>query len=177
MDPVSLVHTICKDAKANPDRQRSRYIKRMTPMTLMRKTLGGGLEQVCESVLKPHFHSGGPSKKVSLITPPVKAEVQSPSNYHDPDEDKVGPDLSPKLTHFLSWIVVCTKKWQHQYAIRPTIRNNNTFKRDEVIKLVASAVGDVHTVDLKNYDLLILVDVYRVSQTFARFEVLSKLTA
>lgn len=50
-----------------------------------------------------------------------------------------------------------------QYAIRPSIRNNNTWHRDEVIKLVADAVGTGHTVDLKNYDKLILVDVYRVS--------------
>lgn len=37
------------------------------------------------------------------------------------------------------------------------------MKRDEVIKQVATAVGDRHTVDLKNYDLLVLVDIYRVS--------------
>lgn len=110
LDPVSLVHSICKDALAKPDQQRSRFIKRMTPMTLMRKTLGNGLEQVCQSVLPPHFHFEAPSKK---------------------------------------------------YAIRPTIRNNNILKRDDVIKTVASAVGDQHTVDLTNYDLLILVDVYR----------------
>lgn len=35
--------------------------------------------------------------------------------------------------------------------------------RDEVIKRVADLVGEPHTVDLKNYDQLILVDVYRVS--------------
>jgi tRNA acetyltransferase TAN1 len=66
IDPVSLVHTICKDAYANPDHRRSRFIKRMTPMTLIRKTMGGGLEHVCQSVLRPHFHTGGPAKKVSI---------------------------------------------------------------------------------------------------------------
>jgi hypothetical protein len=65
IDPVSLVHTICKDAHSKPDQKRSRFIKRMTPMTLMRKTMGGGLEHVCQSVLRPHFHAGGPAKKVS----------------------------------------------------------------------------------------------------------------
>jgi tRNA acetyltransferase TAN1 len=50
-----------------------------------------------------------------------------------------------------------------QYAIRPTIRGNNKFKRDEVIKTVADAVGPEHPVDLKNYDLMILVDVVQVS--------------
>lgn len=67
IDPVSLVHTICKDAQLRPDKKRSRFIKRMTPMTLMRKTMGGGLEHVCQSVLQPHFHAGGPAKKVSKV--------------------------------------------------------------------------------------------------------------
>ncbi|KAI4220426.1 MAG: hypothetical protein L6R36_007631 [Xanthoria steineri] len=49
-----------------------------------------------------------------------------------------------------------------KYAIRTTIRNNDTMKRDEVIKRVADLVGEPHTVDLKNYDRLILVDVYRM---------------
>jgi hypothetical protein len=65
IDPVSLVHSICKDAKAKPDQKKSRFIKRMTPMTLMGKIMSGGLEHVCQSVLRPHFHAGGPTKKVS----------------------------------------------------------------------------------------------------------------
>ena len=35
------------------------------------------------------------------------------------------------------------------------------MKRDEVIKQVAQAVGPNHSVDLKNYDCLILVEIYR----------------
>lgn len=65
IDPVSLVHSICKDAQSKPDKQKSRFIKRMTPMTLMRKTMSGGLEHVCQTVLRPHFHAGGSAKKVS----------------------------------------------------------------------------------------------------------------
>lgn len=65
LDPVELVHRICEDAQAEPGTKRGRWVKRMTPMTLIRKTLGSGLEDVCERVLKPHFHSGGGPKKVS----------------------------------------------------------------------------------------------------------------
>lgn len=36
------------------------------------------------------------------------------------------------------------------------------MKRDDVIKQVAEAVGTRHSVDLTNYDLLIIVDIYRV---------------
>ncbi|KAL8831410.1 MAG: hypothetical protein Q9191_000889 [Dirinaria sp. TL-2023a] len=35
------------------------------------------------------------------------------------------------------------------------------MKRDDVIKQVATAVGPQHSVDLKEYDLLILLDIYK----------------
>ncbi len=46
--------------------------------------------------------------------------------------------------------------------MRPSIRNNSEWHKDSVIKLVASVVGPDHTVDLENYDLLILVNVVQV---------------
>ncbi|KAF3047712.1 hypothetical protein E8E12_011477 [Didymella heteroderae] len=48
-----------------------------------------------------------------------------------------------------------------KFAIRPTIRNNKDFKRDDVIKTVAAAVGPSHKVDLHGYDLLIFVEIYK----------------
>ncbi|KAF1839803.1 hypothetical protein BDW02DRAFT_593668 [Decorospora gaudefroyi] len=48
-----------------------------------------------------------------------------------------------------------------KFAIRPSIRNNKEFRRDEVINTVAAAVGPGHKVDLKGYDLLILVEIYK----------------
>ncbi|KAL6709431.1 hypothetical protein ACN47E_001366 [Coniothyrium glycines] len=48
-----------------------------------------------------------------------------------------------------------------KFAIRPSIRNNKEFTRDEVIRLVASSVGSGHKVDLHGYDLLILVEIYK----------------
>lgn len=50
-----------------------------------------------------------------------------------------------------------------KFAIRPSIRNNKELTRDEVIKTVASIVGPGHKVDLRDYDLLILVEIYKVS--------------
>ncbi|KAF2166214.1 hypothetical protein M409DRAFT_66703 [Zasmidium cellare ATCC 36951] len=47
------------------------------------------------------------------------------------------------------------------FAIRPTLRNHNTLTRDSVIKQVASIVGPGHQVDLKNYELLVVVEVYQ----------------
>jgi hypothetical protein len=50
-----------------------------------------------------------------------------------------------------------------QFAIRPSIRNNTELTREEVIKTVAAMVGPGHKVDLGGYDLLILVEIYKVS--------------
>ncbi|KAL2842347.1 hypothetical protein BJY01DRAFT_3933 [Aspergillus pseudoustus] len=108
IDPEKLVHEICLDAHANPDKKRSRYIQRLTPTRSIRKTLSVDLEEFAREILKPHFHSGGPPKK---------------------------------------------------YAIRPSVRGNKKFNRDTIIKTVADVVGPEHPVDLKNYDLVILVDV------------------
>lgn len=43
------------------------------------------------------------------------------------------------------------------------MRNHKTMTRDTIIRTVAAAVGQGHSVDLKNYDLLILVDIYKAS--------------
>ncbi|KAF2007723.1 hypothetical protein P154DRAFT_1247 [Amniculicola lignicola CBS 123094] len=48
-----------------------------------------------------------------------------------------------------------------KFAIRTSIRNNKEFTRDHVIKTVAAAVGPGHKVDLSDYDLLILVEIYK----------------
>ncbi|OAX81059.1 hypothetical protein ACJ72_04604 [Emergomyces africanus] len=115
LDPVQIAHRLCTDAQANPTKKRSRWVQRITPITLTQKVLGGGLEQLSREVLKPHFHSGGPQKK---------------------------------------------------YAIRTSIRNNTEWTRDTLIPLVAKIVGPGHSVDLKNYDALILVDIVQVNYTY-----------
>ena len=114
VEPVEFVHRICKDALEGTTK-RHRWVKRLTPMTMMGKATTDGLEKVAMSVLRPIFHSEG--------SPPKK------------------------------------------FAIRPTRRNHNVMKRDEIIKQIARTVGPKHSVDLKNYDHLILVDVYRVSSS------------
>ena len=107
---MDLVHRICLDAYNDPARKRSRFIKRITPVSLLCKTLSGGLDELCDQILKPHFHKDDSSFK---------------------------------------------------FAIRPTIRNNDKLDRDAIIQVVAKAVGTNHKVDLKGYDKMILVDVYR----------------
>ncbi|SLM36524.1 THUMP [Lasallia pustulata] len=108
---VSLVHRICSDAFESSSTKRSRWVKRLTPMTMMGKATEKGLQEVCAKVLRPSFLVEGAGSR--------------------------------------------------KFAIRTTIRNHNTLTRDGVIKQVADAVGPSHTVDLKNYDLLILVEIYK----------------
>ncbi|KIV82124.1 hypothetical protein PV11_04254 [Exophiala sideris] len=117
LDPVEIVREICLSASSKHSTgPRSRYIKRLTPINRIRKTLNNGLESLCDEVLPPHFQVETMSKGC-------------------------------------------------KFAIRPTIRNNNKLDRDQVIRVVADKIGalgqGMHTVDLKGYDKLVLVDVYR----------------
>lgn len=111
IEPVSFVHTICKDA-AEGATQRARFVKRLSPMAMMGKATEDGLTKVADAVLRPVFYGSGKELK---------------------------------------------------FAIRPTRRNHNVMKREDIIKQIARAVGGDHKVDLKGYDHLILVDVYKVS--------------
>lgn len=63
IEPVSFVHRICADAADSAARKRSRFIKRLTPISLLGPATEKGLEEVCERVLAPHFHSGGGTQK------------------------------------------------------------------------------------------------------------------
>lgn len=67
IDPVDLVHGICLEARENPEKKSCRWVLRMTPVTAIRKTLSVNLEEFAKEILKPHFHSGGAPKKVSLF--------------------------------------------------------------------------------------------------------------
>jgi tRNA acetyltransferase TAN1 len=52
-----------------------------------------------------------------------------------------------------------------QFAIRPSIRNNNTLKRDVIINRVAGLINNQrHKVDLEKPDKVILIEVYQVFQ-------------
>jgi tRNA acetyltransferase TAN1 len=138
-DPVDIVRKLCQSAaRKDSSGPRSRYIKRLTPVTLIRKVLSNGLESLCDEVLPAHFQiDEGPDQE-----PPSETE-----------DDRQGRDS--KLP----------KHGGCKFAIRPTIRNNNKIDRDHVIQVVAAKITELghgaHSVDLKGYDKLVLVDVYR----------------
>ena len=55
VDPVASVYEICRAAQSSPLTPRSRYIKRLTPLTRVKKVMNDGLERLCEEVLPPVF--------------------------------------------------------------------------------------------------------------------------
>ncbi|KAI9680815.1 MAG: hypothetical protein M1817_004255 [Caeruleum heppii] len=112
IEPVSFVHRICHDARHARQKQ-TRYLKRLTPVTLMSRAYEKDLDELARKVLAPHFHGSGSDEK------------------------------------------------KKKFAIRPTIRNHSVLTRAVIIQRVAAMVGPGHQVDLKNYDLLILVEVYK----------------
>lgn len=68
--PVGLVKRICEDAMKNQAQKRTRFVKRLSPMTLMGRASEEGLENVARTVLAPHFHEQPSlSRKVSLLCP------------------------------------------------------------------------------------------------------------
>lgn len=66
------MHDICIDAYENPERKRTRFLQRMTPVHSIRKTLNVDLEVFAKDILAPHFHSGGPPRKVCGAFPTVR---------------------------------------------------------------------------------------------------------
>ena len=48
-----------------------------------------------------------------------------------------------------------------KYAIRPNSRDNNVLSRDSIIQVIGSVIGRDHPVDLKGYDVMILVETVR----------------
>ena len=136
VEPVSLVKAICMDAVSNHTQKRTRFVKRLSPMTLIGRASLEGLEKTACEVLEPHFHRSPIDKR--KVRPATRLPVARRS-------------CPCSLTSF-----------GIKFAIRPTLRNHNSLTRDAIIQAVASTVGPGHEVDLKNYDLLIVVEVYQV---------------
>lgn len=63
IEPVSIVHAIMKDV-ATAGQPRTRYVKRLTPMTRMGRATEDGLADVAKDVLASHFHDTAEPKKV-----------------------------------------------------------------------------------------------------------------
>ncbi|TVY49196.1 tRNA acetyltransferase [Lachnellula occidentalis] len=131
IDPVDFVHRICKEVASKPDTAPTKYINRLTPMTMIGRATEKGLEELGKTVLEEYFEL---------------AEKKTTEGSEDNAE--ITKEEEPERTSY-------------SYAIRPTIRNHNTLKRDGVIKQIASSIADVHKVNLTKPDKVILVEIYQ----------------
>ncbi|KAJ5941201.1 hypothetical protein N7516_001369 [Penicillium verrucosum] len=106
IDPVKLVHRLCTEAHAHPETKKSRWIKRMHPVTSMRKTLSVDLAAFAKEILKPHFHSGGPPKTYA-IRPTVRGNSKlKRDSIIKTVADAVGPEHPVNLTNYDLMILV-----------------------------------------------------------------------
>lgn len=55
IDPVDFCHRICKDVAKNPQKRLTKYINRLSPMTLIGSATEKGLEKLLQTVLRSHF--------------------------------------------------------------------------------------------------------------------------
>lgn len=138
IEPVAFVERICRDAKEGAAR-RSRCVKRLTPMSRMGKATVEGVNAVGHAVLDPIFHAPSTSNTEQSTTTTGMTETNATVQK--------ACDQAPKRLKF---------------AIRTSFRNHGTLKSLEVIQQIAKIVGDQHDVDLKGYNHLILVEVYKV---------------
>ncbi|KAL8375764.1 hypothetical protein RB595_007065 [Gaeumannomyces hyphopodioides] len=147
IEPVEFAHRICVDAKAaaDPKVRRSRYLNRLTPITLVGRASDKGVQEVCEKVLPQWFamkrtkDEGEQQRAVEGAT--GKTEESSVPAAAAADNDKEKP--------------------AYTYAIRATTRNQCPLKRGDVINQIAGMIDDRHKVNLGSPDKVILVDMYQ----------------
>ncbi|KAL8289853.1 hypothetical protein RB597_001471 [Gaeumannomyces tritici] len=147
IEPVEFAHRICVDAKAaaDPKARRSRYLNRLTPITLVGRASDKGMQEVCEGVLPQWFtmkrakDEGEQQKAVEGATEKTEECSVPAAAAADNDEEK------PAYT----------------YAIRATTRNQCPLKRGDVINQIAGMIDDRHKVNLGSPDKVILVDMYQ----------------
>jgi len=74
IEPVDFVHRICRDVASKPGVMRSRYLNRLTPMTLLGRATEKGVEEVGKAVLKGHFQlARGEESPVRSTNPEIAA--------------------------------------------------------------------------------------------------------
>ncbi|KAK0714314.1 hypothetical protein B0T21DRAFT_387038 [Apiosordaria backusii] len=154
IDPVAFVRRIVEDAKfaSETGQMKCRYVNRLTPVSVTGKATEQGLEAVAREALAPFFDLSG--KKAGLET--SKTETEGGNEAADTKANEVGSEEKPSNEAAQS-----TEKG-FTFAIRPSVRNNSSLKRDVVINTIAMLINDErHKVNLTSPDKVILVDVYQ----------------
>ncbi|KUI72031.1 tRNA acetyltransferase TAN1 [Cytospora mali] len=145
VEPVEFSRRICQDAASvGHAGAKSRYLNRLTPVTVIVKATESGLEEGARKVLADFF-------KLKSTEPKEGTASDGADNQSEAPVDEADKKAKPAT-----------------YAIRPSIRSHNTLKRDNVIARIADLIDDQHKVNLGAPDKVILVDIY---QTVCGFSV------
>ncbi len=112
IDPVELVHRVCEDANAGgatAHTAKTRYINRLTPVTLMGRANGKAIEEVARKVLAAWFDLKGTSQPRSdgggSASPKATRAYYSvrslpPPYFHSPVTDDSQPLSTPSGSLF-----------------------------------------------------------------------------
>ncbi|KAK3936905.1 SGT1 protein-domain-containing protein [Diplogelasinospora grovesii] len=166
IEPVEFVRRICLDAKeagpTDPRQTKTRYLNRLTPVTVMGKATEQGIVEVAKAALAPYFELSG-KKSTSTEDEPrnetTTSEAPAPT-AEQASEQSNGETAEAKVDDSRATDDAPTRAFT--FAIRPTIRNHNTLKRDFVINEIAKMISDDrHKVNLKNPDKVILIELYQ----------------
>ncbi|KAB5542655.1 hypothetical protein GE09DRAFT_1225577 [Coniochaeta sp. 2T2.1] len=151
VEPVEFVKRICQDAKSGGGGQkkrmmRSRYVNRLVPMSYVGRATEEGLVELAGRVLGGVFDLSGKKEVVADKADSAEAGSTEPKGA---DEEAAKTDKSEAPRTF-------------SFAIRPSIRNNKTLKRDVIINTVAGLINNQqHKVNLENPEKVILIEVYQ----------------
>lgn len=93
IDPVDVVHRLCLNASDKTLPQRSRFIKRLTPVSAIGKVLSQGLEKVCDGVLPGHF-GPGMDGEVTSVKFAIRPSIRNNDKLH---RDEVIQDVANRI--------------------------------------------------------------------------------
>jgi hypothetical protein len=122
-DPVSIVYAICQSAYKHPLRQKSRFVKRLTPITRWRKILAHSITESKDA------DEAIPAESMRGLTGLERLCLEALPPVFAPENCPIENDEGLR------------KGWK--YAIRVTVRNNDKIGRDNVIKSVAGYVVSI----------------------------------
>ncbi|KAK0669743.1 hypothetical protein QBC41DRAFT_319164 [Cercophora samala] len=161
IDPVAFVRRIVEDAKSAKEtgQMKCRYVNRLTPVSVTGKATEQGLEAVAREALAPFFDLSGKKTGVEQSKEPAADPVTETEGGNEAAADaKVNETGSEKA----SIEAAQPAEKGFTFAIRPSVRNNSSLKRDIVINTIAGLINDErHKVNLTSPDKVILVDVYQ----------------
>ncbi|KAJ9650204.1 hypothetical protein H2198_010478 [Neophaeococcomyces mojaviensis] len=93
VDPVEVVHQLCLSAAAPSAPQKSRFIKRLTPISRIGKALSQGLEKVCDEVL-PDYFGRQQGREIESIKFAIRPTIR---NNDKLDRDQVIKTVAAKI--------------------------------------------------------------------------------